>query len=138
MKDTSSLHLKIQEFCDCYKATDFLTEMAKLGAETDKDEAALKWLALATLHGINANAKRIAISRSKDGAVTVTAKYRETELPSPGAAIGDRIIKAVRDVTHLEGDKGSTPFAMGVNDDSVELKVKVAAENGGETVTLKF
>ena len=42
MKDTTSLHLKVQELCDCFATTDPLKEMSKLAASTDTDEEALK------------------------------------------------------------------------------------------------
>ena len=45
----------------------------------------MKWLALAALHAVNDGAKKIYLTKAKDGSVKVTAKYRETELPSPGS-----------------------------------------------------
>jgi len=58
MKDKHSLHLKVQELCDCFATADPLKEMSLLEKDDDRTEAALKWLALAILHGINANAKK--------------------------------------------------------------------------------
>ncbi|MCK7512353.1 MAG: hypothetical protein MZV70_55485 [Desulfobacterales bacterium] len=84
MKEKRNLHLKVQELCDCYATTDPLKEMSALGQDKDKEEAALKWLALAALHGVNHNAEEITIGRDNKGQVKVVAKYRETELPSPG------------------------------------------------------
>ncbi len=106
--------------------------------EEDKDEAALKWLALTALHGVNGNAKNITITRSKDGEISVTAKYRESELPSPGSEVGAKIIEAVREITHIEGDKGKTPLALGIRNDSIEIQVKMKSEEGQEKVTLNF
>jgi len=138
MKDKHSLHLKVQELCDCFATTDPLKEMSVLEKDEDKDEAALKWLALAILHGINANAKKISISRSRDGKVKVMSKYRKVDLPNPSSEIGGKIIKAVRGITHLEGEKGKTPLAVGIRDGSIEMNVKLKKEEGGESVTLKF
>ena len=58
MKEKRNLHLKVQELCDCYATTDPLKEMSNVKNDVDKDEAALKWLALAALHGVNHNAKK--------------------------------------------------------------------------------
>ena len=138
MKDKHSLHLKVQELCDCYASTDPLKEMSELERDDDKDEAALKWLSLATLHGINANAKKISISRSTDGEVEVTAEYRKTDLPKPGSEISEKIIEAVRGITHLEGRKGEIPLALGVRDGSIEMNVKVKTGEDKESVTFKF
>ena len=101
MEDKRNLHLKIQELCDCYATTDPLKGMSDVPSEADKDEAALKWLALAALHAVNNGAKKISLSKAKDGSVKVTAKYREAELPSPGPDIGARIIEAVRKIFQM-------------------------------------
>ena len=138
MKEKRNVHLKVQELCDCYAANDPLKEMSSLKNDQDKEEAALKWLALAALHGVNSNAKKVSITRSKDGEVTVSAKYRESELPSPGSDIGARIIEAVREITHIEGGEGKSPLALGIRNDSIEIQVKMKSEENGEKVTLKF
>lgn len=138
MKEKRGAHLKVQELCDCYATTDLLKEMSILRNDEDKDEAALKWLALSALHGINANAKNISISRSTEGDVRVTAEYRKAELPSPGSEVGEKIIQAVRDITHMEGDEGKTPLALGIRESSIEMKIKLKREKDEEKVTLEF
>ncbi len=138
MKEKRNLHLKVQELCDCYATNDPLKEMSTVKNEEDKDEAAIKWLALTALHGVNGNAKNITITRSKDGEISVTAKYRESELPSPGSEVGAKIIEAVREITHIEGDKGKTPLALGIRNDSIEIQVEMKSEEGQEKVTLDF
>lgn len=138
MKDKRSLHLKVQELCDCYLTTEPLGEMSAIMHDEDRDEAALKWLALAALHGINDNAKKISITRGKDRNVKVIAEYRQSELPSPGPEVGEKIIEAVRGITHLEGNKGKTPFALGIRDSSIEVNIKIKRDEDGEVVTLKF
>jgi hypothetical protein len=138
MKEKRNVHLKVQELCDCYATNDPLKEMSVVKNAEDKDEAALKWLALAALHGVNDNAEEVTITRSSDGKVQVVAKYRESELPSPGPEVGARIIKAVREITHIEGQKGETPLALGIRNDSVELQVKMKEKEGREKVTIKF
>ena len=139
MLDKRTLHLKVQEQCDCFATTDPLREMAALKTrEKDSDEGALKWLALAVLHGINANAKKISVSCTPDGEVTVTAKYRESELPSPGAAIGRKIFDVVKGITHIEGEKGTVQVAMGIRDSSIEMEMKLQDKGGGAELTLNF
>jgi hypothetical protein len=138
MKEKRNVHLKVQELCDCYATNDPLKEMSVVKNDKDKNEAALKWLALAALHGVNDNAEEVTITRTKGGDVRVTAKYRESELPSPGSEVGTKIMAAVREMTHIEGDKGKTPLALGIRNDSIELQVKMKAKEGGETVTLRF
>jgi len=138
MKEKRNAHLKVQELCDCYATTDPLKEMSDLKKDADADEAALKWLALSVLHGINANAKKITIQESTDGTVSVSAKYRRAELPTPGKAVGDKIFNAVREITHLEGDKGKIPLSLGVRGNSIELAVKVKKDKDGRKATIKF
>jgi hypothetical protein len=138
MKDMTTWHLRVQDLCNCYAQTDPLKEMSLVKKDTDKEEAALKWIALAVLHGVNNGAKQISITKASDGKVNVTAKYREAELPSPGSDIGKRAIKALRGITHIEGKKGESPLALGIRDSSLEVKVSVKQEDDTETVTLKF
>jgi hypothetical protein len=138
MKEKRNVHLKVQELCDCYATNDPLKEMSVVKNDSDKDEAALKWLALASLHGVNNNAKEVTITRSKDGEVRVTAKYRESELPSPGSDVGARIMEAIREITHIEGDKGKSPLSLGIRNDSIELQVKIKTKDDREKVTIKF
>ena len=137
MKDMTTLHLKVQELCDCYAQTDPLKEMSLVSKDADKEEAALKWIALAVLHGVNMGAKQISISK-EGGKVKVIAEYKDAELPSPGSDIGKKAIKALRDITHIEGKKGELPLALGIRDSSLEVKVKVSQQENAESVTLKF
>jgi hypothetical protein len=138
MKEKRNLHLKVQELCDCYATNDPLKEMSQIKKDSDKEEAALKWLALAALHGVNDNAEEVAITRSPQGEIRVTAKYREAELPSPGPEIGEKIVGAVREITHIESGKGKIPLALGIRDDSIELEIKMKSKDKGEKVTIKF
>jgi hypothetical protein len=112
--------------------------MAALKSDADKEEAALKWLALAALHGVNANAEKISIARSDSGDVIVKAEYRISQLPSPGREIGEKIIAAAREITHIEGDKAKSPLALGIRDSSIDIVIKVKKDEKGEKLTLNF
>ena len=138
MKEKRNLHLKVQEMCDCYATGDPLKEMSVVKNDEDKDEAAVKWLALAALHGVNNNAEEINITRSSEGNVRVVAEYRDTELPSPGTEVGKKIMNALREITHIEEEKGKTPLSLGIRNDSVNLTIKFKEKNGKEKITIKF
>ncbi len=138
MKDMTTPHKRMQELCDCFAETDPLAEMALVRKEADKEEAALKWLALAILHGIDRRAKKISLKKYADGRVEAEAEYEDGELPSPGAEIGERVIQAMRQVTHIEGKKGEIPLAVGIRDSSIELLAKVDKDDDCEKITLKF
>lgn len=138
MKDKRSLHLKVQELCDCYATSDPLREMSLVGKEADKQEGALKWLALVVLHGINNNAKEVTLSKDQAGAYKVVGKYRKTELPSPGAEVGASVAEAVKGVAHIEENKGKMPLAVGIRDSSIEVEIEVVKEDGEEYVTVRF
>ena len=137
MLDKRSLHLKVQELCDCYAGTDYLKEMCLLPEASDPDEAALKWIALAVLHGINANAEKIKITCGGEG-VAVAAEYRKSRLPSPGAEVGRRALEAIRQITRFEKDKEKGPLALGIRGDSLELEIEVKRKDGGGSATLRF
>jgi len=138
MKDKGSLHLKMQEMCDCFATTDPLKEMSVVKNDADKEEAALKWLALTALHGVNNNAEKISITISDDGNVKVTAKYRKTDLPSPGSEVAEKIIEAISGITHIEEYEGKTMLALGIRDSSIDLKVKMKTKGDGKKVSIKF
>ncbi len=138
MKDKGNLHLKVQELCNCFATTDPLKEMSIIKNSADKEEAALKWLALAALHGVNNNAEQISITKSNDGNVKVTAEYRITDLPSPGSEVAEKIIESLIGITHLEGGEGKTQLALGIRDSSIDLTIKMKSKDGGKKVTIKF
>ena len=138
MKEKRNHHLKIQELCDCYATTDPLGEMSRIKSETDVETAALKWLALSALHGINAGAEKISLRLTDDGEVEVTAKYRDALLPSPGKTVGAKIIEVMREVTHIEGTKGKIPLALGIRDSRIELGIEIQSDGEKDKLTIKF
>jgi len=138
MKESANPHLKVQELCDCYAETDPLKEMSTLSREPATEETALKWIALAVLHGVNSNAEKISLTQEASGTVEVKATYRTTPLPTPGQETGTRILDMVRAITHIEEDKGKTALALGFRGNSMELKIKVKKEKKQEQLTLNF
>jgi hypothetical protein len=138
MKEKRNYHLKVQEMCNCYSTTDPLKSMSQMAKEADTEEAAVKWLALAALHGINANAKNITLFQAGDGTVRVVAEYRPTELPAPNKAIAENIMAVVREITHIEDAKGKLPLSLGIRDSSVDIEVKVKSKGEENTVSLRF
>jgi len=138
MKEKRNLHLKVQEMCDCYATTDPLKSMSQMVNEADTEEAAVKWLALAALHGINANAKNITLFQAGDGSVRVVAEYRPADLPAPSKAIAEKVMAVVREITHIEDAKGKLPLSLGIRDSSVDIEVKVKSKGGEDRIGLKF
>ncbi|MEW6664430.1 MAG: hypothetical protein AB1512_04310 [Thermodesulfobacteriota bacterium] len=138
MRDKAGVQQKVQEMIDCYAETDPLKGMSELSGDKDPDEAALKWLALAVLHGINANAREVSIMKSRDGGVKVISEYRNAELPSPGPGVGEKIIQSLRSMAHVERDKVDFPLSLGIRDGSIGLRLKMKRDKEGERATLKF
>lgn len=138
MKDPANIHLKVQELCDCFATTDPLKGMSDIGLVAEDDEAALKWIALAVLHGINSNAEKISLITTKNGKVKVTAQYRESDLPAPGPAIGKKIVEAIRAMTHIEKDKDKMTLALGIRNNSMDLKIKSRHEGGDDRISITF
>lgn len=138
MKDSENLHLKVQELCDCFATSDPLKEMSELSKAPADDENALKWIALAVLHGINSNAEEITLSKKRDGQVEVTAKYRTTHLPSPGSVIGAKVAEQLREITHIEEEKGKMMLALGFRNNDFDLKIKTKRKKEKETIKISF
>ena len=138
MQDKRNLHKKMQEQIDCFGGTDYLTELGQVRNEPDKEQAPLKWLAIAVLYGVNENAEKIKLEKNEDGRIRITAEYRDSELPSPGDDIANSIFENIRHMTHIEADKGEMPLSVGIRDSSIDLKVKIKRDGGKEKVVLKF
>ena len=138
MKDERNLHLKVQELCDCFATTDPLKEMSRIPNAAGEEEIGLKWLALAALHGVNSNAAKITLNKTDDGSIRVTAEYRPAELPSPGSDVGEKVVEAIREITHIDADEGKSRLALGMRDSSIDLEVKVKSKKGSHKVSLKF
>jgi hypothetical protein len=138
MKDSVSIHKSVQEMCDCFATTDPLQEMSKIKNDSGNKDAAVKWLALAALHGVNQNAEKISIFRGEDGRVKVLAEYRVAELPSPGSETGEKVFEALREMTHIETDKVKTALALGIRDSSLDLNVTIKKKKDHERITIQF
>jgi hypothetical protein len=138
MKEKRNVHLKVQELCDCFATTDPLKEMSEVAAAPETDEGALKWIALAVLHGINNSAEKICLTKDKNGDVEVTAKYRVTQLPSPGQEIGSKVVEAIREITHIEKDKGKMVLALGFRNNDFDLNIKTKRKDKKDMVEIIF
>jgi len=112
--------------------------MSKLKKDKNSLDAALKWLSLSVLHGVNNNAKEISIKLDDDDIVSVIAKYRDTELPSPDAQIAANIFEAVREMTHIEDEDGKIKFAVGIRDSSLDLNISVQNKDDYRKISIKF
>jgi hypothetical protein len=136
MLDKHTLHMKVQEHCDCFATAEPLREMAALGKEPDAEEAALKWISLAVLHGIDRNASSISL-RSAGGKLSAAAVYRDCELPQPPETVGRKIFDIVRAITHLD-DRGRMPVSIGIRDSSIEIEFNLDRDGDSEEIILKF
>ena len=138
MKDKSNFHLKVQDLCDCFATTDPLKGMSEIMEDKNHEDAALKWLALAALHGINDHAEKISLTQKKGGDVRVKAVYRKKTLPSPGREVAGSIIDAVREIAHFDDEKGKTDLALGIRDSSIGLELELDARSDKKKVVIKF
>ncbi len=143
--DKRSLHLRLQEYCDCYMETDPRKELDLISKEGtpsdvtgDPEEVALKFLSLAILYGIKESAKSFSVVRT-GGKINFNiegaGKYR---LPPPSPALADQLFGVMRSITHLELGKGTEPFSLGIRNDRLELGVEFDSTDGKETLTLSF
>ena len=138
MKDHTSIHKAFQDHCDCYATSDPLKEMSKIKNDIDHEDAAVKWMALTALHGVNHNAEKITLVRGEDGRIKILAEYRPTELPSPGNEAGEKVFNAFRQMTHIETNKGKTALALGIRDSRLDLGVKIKKKKDHEKITIYF
>jgi hypothetical protein len=146
VQDKRSLHLRLQEYCDCYMEADPKEELDRItkgGTSSDvtgdPEEVALKFLGVAVLYGIRENAKRLSFITNQQGEsqlnVEAAGKYK---LPVPPAAITDQIFKVMRSITHLEGGRGKEPLSLGIRNDRLELGVEFDSAGDRQTLILTF
>ncbi len=139
-KISRNYHARLQEMCDCYMETDYRGEMEKMAFQgsTDVEEDSLKYLALSILYATTEKARKLSFKKKK-GEPKVTVKAEEKlELPTPPGEIADKVFEIMRSITHLEGEKGKEPFALGLRDGRMELRVKVEREEDRESLKLSF
>lgn len=143
---TRSLHLRLQEYCDCYLETDQRQEIAlihKKGAATDvtkdREEMALKFLSLIILHGIQKSAKKITLTKKGRDEVSLDIEAVEQyALPGPRVDIADEIFRIMHSITHLESDRGKEILSLGLRNDRLELTVEFASTQWEHILIISF
>ncbi len=144
MKDPKSLHLKLQEYADCYSEADAHQELESISkkgvgdeATGDTSEMALKYLASAIFHAIEEEAEKIQISRvgAVEGECRLIGK-QETTLPKPPAGLAAEMVGILRCITDLEGDSGESKLAYGFRNDRLEIDVTVHKSGEKEVMGL--
>ena len=137
-----NLHLKLQEMCDCYLETDFTRQLNAMvkGTSKDLEEDAIKYLALAIMHGVSDRARTLKLKKKKDGAIkaVLTIEDEKVSLPSPSPALFDRIIGVIRAILHFEEGGGSMPLALGLRNSNLELMVKLKEKEGDTSLKLAY
>jgi hypothetical protein len=141
MELARTLHLRLQEMCDCYLETDFLSEMQKMNETpvADPEEDSLKYLSLALLHAISEKAGKLTMKRHK-GTLQVLIKDEENKilLPPPPDELFEPIIDIMRKILHLEENKGKSPLVLGLRNGQLEVAVKIKHEQEKDTLQFKF
>jgi len=144
MKDSKSLHLKLQEYGDCFSESDAakeLDEISKKGAggdaTADMTDLALKYLSTAILHGIEQEAHKIQITRegSMEGDCRLLGKT-EISLPRPPTGLARQMVSIIRCITDLQADTGESTLAYGLRNDRLEIDVSVHRSGDREVMGL--
>ena len=132
--------LKLQEMCDCYMETDFLTAMQGMaGAESkDVEEDGIKYLALAIMYAVTEKAKKLSF-KNKGGELTVKLKNDDKQtLPVPAAAVLDKIFVIMRTILHIEQDTGEMELSLGLRSGEVNVVVKIERSEDKQSMKIKF
>jgi hypothetical protein len=139
-KITLNYHLKLQEMCDCYMETDFLSAMQGMSGKESKDleEDGIKYLALAIMYAITKKAEKLSLKKKGDEIKAKIKNGGKEKLPVPSAAVMDKIFAIMRAILHVEEDKGEVEFSLGLRTGEVNVLVKFDRDKEKETLKIKF
>lgn len=144
MKDAKSLHLKLQEYADCYSESDAARELQEIsrkgaGGEMTGDvtDVALKYLSCAILHAIEEEAQKVQISRqgAMEGDCKIIGKG-EKSLPKPPTGLAREMLGILRCITGLEAESGESKLAYGLRNDRLDIDVTVHKSGEREVMGL--
>lgn len=133
-----NLHVRLQEMCDCYMDTDYLSQLERMTSRTEKDleEEAIKYLALAIMYATTERAKKLSLKKEDKKIKIKVTTEEEIALPPPERDVADQIFSVMRAITHIEGEEGETELALGLRNSQLALKVKLKQKEGKQS--LKF
>ncbi len=134
-------HLKLQEMCDCYLETDFSKQLKAMvsSKSTDFMEDGFKYLALVLLEAITEKASALVLTKQNNSIkVTLKGPDPQIELPSPSPEIMNTITTIIREILHLEEDKGKSPLTLGLKNSRLDLLVRVKKDNEEESLAIEF
>jgi len=133
-------HLKLQEMCDCYMETDFLTALQGMAGADSKDveEDAIKYLALAIMYAITQKAEKLSFKKKGEELKAKINNGSKEKLPGPSVAVLDKVFEIMRGILHIEEDKGEMEFSLGLRSGEVYAIVKADREDGKESLKIKF
>ena len=139
-KLSRNLHLKLQEMCDCYMNTDYLPQLdlAVASGVDNIEENSIKYLALTILEAITQKAEKLKIKKSDKVKVTITSLDEKIKLPAPTIEMVDKIFEIVRAITHIEDAEGECQLAFGVQNEQIDLTVKLKKKGDKESLKIIF
>ena len=133
-------HLKLQEMCDCYMETDFLSALQSMsGMESiDVEEDGIKYLALAILYALTKKAEKLSLKKEGEEVKAKIKNRKKEKLPVPSAVVIDKVFSIMRAILHQEEDKGEVAFSLGLRSGEVNMIVKFDRGKEKESLKIKF
>ena len=139
-KITVNNHLKLQEMCDCYMETDFLSAMQGMAEADSKDveEDAIKYFALAIMFAITQKAEKLSLKKKGEELKIKIKNGSKEKLPLPAVAVMEKIFEIMRTILHIEEDKGEMEFSLGLRSGEVNVMVKVERKGDKQSLKIQF
>jgi hypothetical protein len=133
-------HLKLQEMCDCYMETDFLSVMQGMAGADSKDveEDAIKYLALAIMCAITQKAEKLSFKKKGEEIKVIIKDGEKKMLPPPPGSVLDKAFNIMRAILHIEEDKGKMDFSLGLRSGEVNVIVEIDREDDKQSLKIKF
>ncbi|MBW2467287.1 MAG: hypothetical protein JRF02_08305 [Deltaproteobacteria bacterium] len=139
-KLSMNYHLKLQEMCDCYMERDFLPAMQAMAGIDSEDlaEDAIKYLALAIMYAITQKAEKLSFKKKGEELKVMINNGSKEKLPTPSAAILDKVFEIMRTILHIEEDKGEMDFSLGLRSGEVNVRVEVEKKADKQSLKIVF
>jgi hypothetical protein len=110
--------------------------MTALERSVGSREAAVQWLALATMHAYQSNAKKITLFLDPERRAWAKSVYRPYDLPPPSPGVAEAVFCLLDQELPRSAD--ARGIRVEIEGMAIDVEVRTSTEDGERRVALKF